>query len=398
MSKRIGRFENSGASERSGKMLRRMMLAVLLGGLIASSASAGPSLVYDGSFRMPNSSAWGDYYYRMLTFVPANTPRPGQSALSEPTLIGRTTWSGGKTREANGLPAPSLTAGGMGTATLLLNASGGTAYDGGATPSCVDSAGNLWDGGQAYSSGPGFYSDPLPSGTHLLGGTASAGTIQESGWYAGPGGTNYGSGGVLRRGDGLGGAYPTDGTTIGAHFVTTANLSATPSTVYVADHVRTSATTVSGSLLFSYQAANYTAGKTPIQYVKDTGGNEYFVTWLPGAHTGDSFLLDFYDSNTTGSGVSPTVSLDIGPGIVAGAGWLISTSQISYVTVDWDASQLYVLDAGTSSGLGQDALVHVFTLDFVEPPVAEPAGLGLVGLLALSLPKRALLGLKRRRS
>jgi hypothetical protein len=386
-------------------MFRRMMLAVLVVGLMASGASAGLSLNYDGSFDLPSAAAWGDYYYGKLAFIPEDTPRPDYgSALTEATLVAQTTHLG-RTREFNALPTPSTNSGSVPVATLLSNASGGTEYSGGG-PSCVDSAGNFWTGIVSGSGGPvGLLSAPDDSngGTedHTLSNDNSGSpAVQETGWYSGPGGTNYRNGGVLRKSDGNGSALPVDGTQNGAVFLTSGHLSSgVPGyKIYVGQNTRTSATTVTSQPLFNAYQNDFADGARPVEYVKTTTGEEYFLMWKAGAHAGDSFMLDFYDGTISdGADHDPTVSLDIGPAILAGAGWLDGTgtssqiSQIKFMSFDWATSTLYVLDGGiNASSRNREARIHVFTLEFETPPVAEPAGLSLIGL--------ALVGIRKKRS
>jgi len=356
-------------------------MAVLLS--VPLAALAVPTLVYEGSLKLPDAGG-GAHYPSYMVFVPndptgSNRPGWGGTPIVGPSLVVRYT-NVNDTREWNALPALSKTSAGLLNATQLPGASGGTDYSGGQYIRDIDSSGNIWDTSFTSSTSPtGMYSNP---GTHVLGGTtdpvAPAYKIQETGW---PG--SWAVGGFLKRSAGL----PTDGTAIGATFVTSRRRS---DGCYVEQEVRTGATTMVTTPLFTFSG---TFNDSPyfIQYAPATDGEEFFIRWKQGGHTGNTFTIDLYDSTAAGADPTPVASPDIGDMIFKGAGFLDPNSSIDYVAVDWANSQLYVLDGGTSSSasaLRRSAHIHVFTL--APPPIPEPAGLGLMGL--------ALLAIRRKRS
>ncbi|MCG3177943.1 MAG: hypothetical protein BIFFINMI_00266 [Phycisphaerae bacterium] len=128
-----------------------------------------------------------------------------------------------------------------------------------------------------------------------------------------------------------------------------------------------------------------------VSYVRVPGDQEYYIVWKSGAHSSDSFTLSFYDPTASGVDPTPAFTYDIGADIAGGAGFLVSTSVIQFVTVDWATNTLYVMDAGTSSGGGQDVRVHVFSITAVPEPATMTllaiGGFGLIGA-----------GIRRRRS
>jgi hypothetical protein len=353
-----------------------LVLACLLA--MPCGASAAPSLLYEGSFNLPSASAWVDYYYGQLTFVPDGTARPGWNgaAVQGPTVLGETTWAH-KTREFGPVPAFSKTAAGLQTAPLVTNANGGTELDGGSAPDCVDLNGDLYGRNTTsmHTDGAALYSNP---GTSVLGGTATLTAAPESGW---PGA--YANDGVLRRGDGSGGDLTTDASAAGAKFLVCRHPNAGPG-YYLDVHevTRVDATTVSSARLFRAFQQDFSDGYRQMDYIRDTLGAEWVVLMKPGAHTGDSFTVDLYDGTLSGDvNADPTYQFDIGPDIAAGAGWHTSDSRIKDVAVDWANSQLYVLDGGAfGTGNNRAARVHVFSLKDEVAPIPEPGVLGLVAL------------------
>jgi len=373
-----------------------LRVAVVVAALVALSAAATavPTLNYEGSFDLPSAAAWNSYYYVAATFVPDGNKRPGSGvAVTGPSLLIGTSWGGPYTREVNTFPTlAKLPTDPVGTATLVTNANGGTEYKGSGYEymTCVDSAGNLWTPHQGNQWGPKMWSNP---GTHVLGQNTQPARSAESGWV--PSSYLSSGKGALRLGDGSGGDLAADGTVVGAKFLTTSNAGSVNGRSHVWESTRVDASTMSSVSLFDTVSNSQHHGA---EYVRDTNGDEWFILYVPGAHTGDSFFLDFFASDSSGAVDTPTFSVDIGPAILAGAGWLdgdgaSKDSVINHVTVDWANNKLYVLDAGVSGGntRTREARIHVFTLQGpVARPVAEPAGLGLLGL--------ALLGIRRKRS
>ena len=345
-------------------------LLFLLGVSVAATppAAAKPFqpilLNYEGSLNLPRPSV-GEYYALTITHVPDGNTRPAWpgAPVTGPSVIIYYSWQG-HTFEFNRFPTLSKTPGGLGTAVELARTNGGTYFVGSAGTRSVDSAGNIWDfSGPSSSSGDcQMYSDP---GEHVLGVTnLSAGYgVQETGW---PG--CFRLNGFLRRGDGTGGNYPSDGTAVGARFVV-AQRGTGPSTnvpVVVYQSTRTSASAVSSAELFRFNTGGAFDGSTQfhLQYVRSTDFKEYFVRWLCSAgHGGDSYKLDLYAGTASGTDPKPLVSPDIGRDIGLGAGWLDPSSTIRNIGVDWAKSRLYVLES-----FGQDARVHVFTVTRSPPP------------------------------
>jgi len=359
-----------------GKAMLRVALVVAALVVLPLAARADLTLNYDGSLKLPRASI-KDYYARGLAYVPNGAPRLGATPVTGPTLLVYYGW-GAKTFEYGTLPALSTTAAQLAAASTAVEVpttSGGTQYAKSKALQNVDSAGNIWDGVSTTSSlDSAMYSDP---GTHKLGASSLSANykVQETGW---PGG--YPRRGAMRLGDGAGGDLPSDGSVNGATFVMCQQIYSGPTyPIVVHDAVRTSATTVSSTELYRFDAGFWVAD-WQVNYVRDTSDAEYYMMWKEGGHAGDSFIIDFYDAVTTsGAGVTPTFQLDIGSDISGGAGWLAAGSKVSFVAVDWPNSQLYVLEHN-----GKDARVHLFTLQGPEAkPVAEPAGLGLLGLAAL---------------
>jgi len=380
-----------------GKAMLRV--AVVMAALLALSAAAMADLTlnYEGAFDLPSAAGWTSYYYQTAAFVPHGNTRPGSGvAVTGPSLVIGTSHGGPYTREVNAFPALALLpTDPVGTATLVTNANGGTEYKAanGYRPyvTSVDSAGNLWTPLANNQWGPSMYSNP---GNHVLGQNADPGLSAEAGWPA----SSYLASGkaVLRKGDGSGGDLATDGTTVGARFLTTSNAGSVNGRTHVWESTRVDASNMNSGTASLFNTVS-NSQQHGIEYVRDTGGNEWFLLYAPGAHTGDSFMLDFFASNSAGAVDTPTEQFDIGPAIAAGPGWLdgdglgSADSSVVHVTVDWDNSKLYVMDAGVWGSSGnRQARIHVFTLEDVVPPVPEPTGLGLVGL--------ALLALRRRRS
>ncbi len=386
-----------------GKTMLRV--AVVMMALLALSAAAMADLAlnYEGSFNLPRTQAafgYTDYYGSNLAFVPSGTPRPAWDAANPndpvpgPSIVVRYSHQG-HVVEYNQFPTLAKTPAELaaaGTAAGVPNTSGGTEYKGG-SPSCVDSDGDFWNGGPSGLPDPNILSDP---GTFVLGtNTAGAQAAIETGWYVGPGGSNYQNGGLLRLGDGAGGNLPTDGTAIDAHFITAGNLSNGPGYMnYVSDNVRTSGTTVTGSLMFTVYQENYLDGKVDVDYIRDTAGGEYVVMINTDYRSeagivpdGDgNFDIYVFPASTTGDVKREDFAVNIGADIAAGAGWLTDGNYggVTSTAVDWDTHQLYVLEYDS-----KDARIHVFTFEGpVTPPIPEPAGLGLVGLALLAIRKR----------
>ena len=315
-----------------------------------------------------------------MTHVPDANARPGSGvSVTGPSLVVRTSHRG-RVRELNALPAPATV--GLGTATLLTNANGGTEYSGSPATS-VDFAGNLWSPQSANQWGPKLRSNP---GNHVLGQNTLPAVSNEAGWPS----SSYrsGGGGGLRRGDGLGSDLPKDGTTVGARFLTAANAGSITGRTHVWESTRVDASNVTSVSLFDTLSNSQ---HHRIKYVRDTGGDEWFVLFASALHTGDSFTLKLFASDTSGAVDTPTMPFDIGPDIVAGAGWHHANSRIQDVAVDWDNSQILVLDAGVYGNpnpFHRTARIHVFTLEEEVRPVPEPAGLGLLGLAMLGIRKK----------
>lgn len=339
---------------------------------VMARAQAPMVLQYNGSFNLPNASAWSDYYYNRMAFVTNGTPRPawGGSPVTGPTMITYNNYTPYCVREFNNLPALSKTAAGLGTAVLLTNSAGGTAYTG-RSPSFVDGAGILWapENYQPYYSDKnnGLFSPYYNPGAAMLGGTtAPSVTPDTNGWLYSP--AYYPMELTLRRGNGTGGLYTDIGTNVGAHFLCIGNQSA--NNIYgvtVWDAQRTSSNTVVGTQLFTTWETSFNDGNRPVQYVRDVSHeHEWFLLYNINRTGGsNSFPLTFFNASVTGN-VMPNITYDIGPAIVNGAGWLSpSSGSAIYVAWDWDHSQLYVLDGGTSAGSGsinRQARVHVFTI------------------------------------
>ena len=369
-----------------GKAMLRV--AVVMAALLALStaATADLTLNYEGSMKLPRVPI-KDYYARGVAYLPDGHVRPGWGGapVTGPTLLVHYDW-GHQSFEYGSLPALSTTAAQLAAAptpSQVSTAIGGTYYKGSKLLRNVDAAGNIWDCVPGSTSGGGtpMWSDP---GAHVLGaGSLSGGyAVKESGWPS-----SFSNSGAMRLGDGAGGDLPSNGNLDGATFVMCRKSTSSPDyPVYVYSSVRSG----DGGNMVSTELYHFNAGYWPanfqVDYVRDTSGAEYYMMWLYGGHAGDSFVIDFYDSSTSGAGATPTYQLDIGPAIAGGAGWLAAGSNVAGFSMHWPTNELYVVENN-----GMDGRIHVFTLQGpVAKPVPEPVGLGLVGM--------ALLALKRRRS
>ena len=166
------------------------------------------------------------------------------------------------------------------------------------------------------------------------------------------------------------------------------NYSAGGQTVYVSRHVK-GAGGVGGdpneyswttTPVFSYFSADAAYRRGNLEYV-DIGGDKYYVLCTEVQNTA---VLDFFNASTaTGSVVAPDFSIDVTSDITNGVGWFYLNSRIRDLAYDGD-STFYLMDSATGGGDG--TRVHVFTVEI--PPVAEPAGLGIAGLILMTLKRR----------
>ena len=259
-----------------GKAMLRV--AVVMAALLALSTAATADLTvnYEGSFNLPVATGWNDYYAGSLVFVPDKATRPGWNGatVKGPTLV--VTYNHyQKTVEFDQLPALAKDAGSLGTANWLTNANGGTYWDGSRLVGDVDSVGTVWDirGGGSSSTNDGMFRDPF--GGHVLGGTSAA--VLNADWYS-----VHPVGGALRKGDGAGGDLITDGSTVGAKFVISQR--SNPGDVgawagKVTEVTRTGAgeNDVTTQHLFQYYGVSDADRHHCVQYVRDLGGEEWFV-------------------------------------------------------------------------------------------------------------------------
>ena len=359
---------------------------VVLVALLALPASAQKpwTLQYEGSYTFPSmgTSGWGDYYpgSGAITFVPNGTPRPtwGGDPVQGPTILVSGGW-GARTRECGPIPAL-VKSGSLNTAPLIPLSSGGTAFNGGWPVTTVDSTGMLWGLGPSSSSNPTalYESNSTASAMCYLGTNRSLANAHCTGW---PG--TYPITGIMRRGDGSGNDLPSDGHQVSppAKFLLMQHANVTPDPLNVWQATRTGPTTVSSSLLFVItNALNFTDGMAySFEYVRDKNGEEWYLLWKKGPHTGDSFKFYVFEGTASGGGtVLAKHEYDIGPDIVAGAGWHHSTSQIPDIGVDWANCQIHVLDGGvvgTPSPYHRTGRVHVFTVIGIPPP---PKGTAII--------------------
>ncbi|MGQ9661217.1 MAG: hypothetical protein ACUVWX_02640 [Kiritimatiellia bacterium] len=105
-------------------------------------------------------------------------------------------------------------------------------------------------------------------------------------------------------------------------------------------------------------------------YVRDKNGEEWYLLWKVGAHTGDSFKFWVFEGTASGGGnVLAKHEYDIGPDIVAGAGWHAADSRVKDIGVDWANSQIHILDGGAEGATKpREGRIHVFTVLGVPPP------------------------------
>jgi MYXO-CTERM domain-containing protein len=389
------------------KILCGMMVVVVL--VMASAALAGPELLYDGSFQLPTGEP--GWTAENICFVPAGNTRPGsgQTVTGPTLLVGWETRSGYSDGGIREITIPALvTSGTMNRASWIAGASGGTSMGGiggqntrMTGPYDVDAAGSLWGPGGSGVRG-------LRSGsTWELGSTTNTTPALAETWYGPAGMIDYGTAGVLRRGDGAGNDLSiADGTLGGTRFLITTRGNGGSYDTKVYENIRNGdGGNMTGSLLFSPRSAqtNYggapawASGRFDLQYVRDPVGQEWFVLMNVPWNGKTAGVIDFYRSDVAdGQAHDPELSPDID--LLArdnGVGEMGSGNYqgiFEDIAVDWANSKLYVLESNgyAKNGGNNSSRVHVFTLFDEVPPVPEPAGLGVVGL--------ALLGLKRRRA
>ncbi len=381
--------------------------------LLAVPASADLSVVYEGSFNLPRTNTAfahidiAYYYPRHMAFVPDGTTRPdwgGTPAVTGPSLVIHYDGHGDNLNvvfEFNELPTLSKTSAGLLAASGLPNTSGGTEYGSIRIPSYVDSAGNFWDTGPSSAAqGMNVLSDPDPGAFVLGSSTGGTPASNETGWYHQGVLGRYQNGGVVRLGDGAGGDYSADGSAIGAHFLLGSMNGVGGGAgynCYVSDNVRTSATApeITSSLMFAVYRADFDDGVMDMDYIRDTGGSEHVVmrhySATPSRPDADDNLnIYVFPSGTTGDVVRDGYAINIGAMATEkdsgpGAGWIASDSGgsgVQAIAVDWENSQLYVLDHKY-----YDARVHVFTFT-PEPATMGLLGLGFAGMAALRRRRR----------
>lgn len=373
---------------------------------VAANAFALPTLEYEGSFLVPRVNP--DFYdAQTIVVVPDGHTRPGGGAVAGPTIV-----MGHRQGGAPGayeLQIPALkTAGPLNSATLVPGVSGGTEFPGHSLgPTCIGSAGNFWRAkGGVWHDTDGLLSAPDDGdgGTadYTLGTSATVSpSVVEGDWLPE---NRFDYDGTIRRGDAAGNSLPTDGTADGATFLMNHDGSSGTYTAGVFQCVRNG---VGGPMTSQVElfhprkpSTSWRDGAFKLDYMRDTAGDEWFVLALPDDTPWDGtnhhYDLYFYQGDLADGGEydpdpmsakAGGFTVDVGPLVDAGAGWRHTThTKVTDFAVDWENSQLYLIDTWT------DSRIHVFTLEGeAAEPIPEPgfAGLLLFGAGALLRKRRA---------
>jgi hypothetical protein len=384
-------------------MAKRMMVAMFVMAIVAAAsvAMAAPTAEYVGTFKA--ASGW---YRSGITLVPETTNDTRGTVLDDLNAATLLTWAYGNSGDDNlrewYIPTDASLAVVAGdappAAVQVATADGGTyVQDGNALGANWPSAITLMGNNTVYGmygnqAAPGFGGE-IPLGTV---GVASASIDHQ--YPPLPSVVGHTTSHWVERG-GLAAVAGTTDTLVSVAYRSGGTA------IVVGTHVKGAPDTTgfvwTTTPEFYFHTSTTNHRRWAIEYVV-FGGSEYYVMYDGTVgHAGDAELL-FFDASVfkdTGGGAvdadltGPTFTIDLNTVMADGWGWNAATTAVMDMTYDAATGRLYLIEDHPNGTRvpGRDAPIHVLQLAVPPtPPVAEPAGLGLLGL--------ALLGLKKRRS